>query len=645
MNLQALYDLKERLEKAAIAGTGLMQEDFRLHRAVEAMAPLAGVNPVFAKITAAAKALLAAPQAERSTRLLDVLSLVDAVVYTQGLSNLPGDLSPMAPGCGTYTEISYGQLQPLLTALSGTGSGRTALIQNTYSEHPEYFSDFRVLPHVVKALGESYTELADFICLILLKQGPSIIPMLKDGFDPAGKTEMTRRIHLIARLAGAAENDWFVSVLPDTQKDVREAVIQALGLSQDNAGLLLDLCRSERGKLKDAALRSLAMMKDPVCIDHLTREVRKKKDNIAFLKGADSIVAADLAADAVQTKLETFLENSGAYDQKTLGALNTLTAVLAGKYSSRTAQLWHWIADHMDAFAAIVPEKNVMNSSLSVAEYLQKTFLQTILWNPCSDMTALARSLAEENREWFLCGGFLSDMAELSASAVYDTYGPLIVRSGILKRETPAQRSDRIQIMRGLSAVRWSSQLHSYVVTFSRYDALTGQRRSSIRKLDGVDRRWMQLLTDPKIQTDGAVYDLSNCEYLRKAEPAMDLIIGWLIDGDDPEICSLAGEWFYQWTRHTGHFHVHFGELVQCGWKNWQGLLAGCIEKHGSVSYYNIMEWIPRLPVSDAQKAEELRRIDQLVRGKKVKVLHGHWPEALVSAQIAALEAQANGGM
>ena len=146
MNLQALYDLKERLEHAAIAGTGLLQEDFRLRRAVEALAPLAKANPVFAKISAGASALLKAPENERSSRLLDVLSLVDAVVYTQGTTNMAGDLIGCEPEFGGYEEISYGMLQPLLTALSGTGSGRTALIRENWENHPEYFCDFRVLP-------------------------------------------------------------------------------------------------------------------------------------------------------------------------------------------------------------------------------------------------------------------------------------------------------------------------------------------------------------------------------------------------------------------------------------------------------------------------------------------------------------------
>ena len=102
MNLQALYDLKERLEHAAIAGTALLQEDFRLRRAVEALAPLAKANPVFAKISVGTMALLNSPETERSAKLLDVLSLVDAVVYTQGTTNISGVMLPADQGTGRY---------------------------------------------------------------------------------------------------------------------------------------------------------------------------------------------------------------------------------------------------------------------------------------------------------------------------------------------------------------------------------------------------------------------------------------------------------------------------------------------------------------------------------------------------------------
>ena len=85
MNLNPLYELKERLESSIIAGLALLPEDFRLKRAVEQMEPLSKVNPVFRKIFQDAQALFAKEGASQgdnnqSDRLLDVLALVDAVL-------------------------------------------------------------------------------------------------------------------------------------------------------------------------------------------------------------------------------------------------------------------------------------------------------------------------------------------------------------------------------------------------------------------------------------------------------------------------------------------------------------------------------------------------------------------------------------
>ena len=164
----------------------------------------------------------------------------------------------------------------------------------------------------------------------------------------------------------------------------------------------------------------------------------------------------------------------------------------------------------------------------------------------------------------------------------------------------------------------------------------------SARKLDGVDHRWMTLLTDSKINTEGAVFNLSLSGHYRKLEPAMDWVISWLIDGDNPEVCNLAGSWLYRWTKVTGKFNYHFSDLQLCGWKDWKGLLSHCVGKQGEVSYYGIMEWIQRLPVSNAEKADELRQLDMLVQRKGVSVKHGHWPQTLVASQIAMLESDPN---
>ena len=153
MNLQPLYDVKARLEQAAIAGTGLLAEDFRLKRAAESFRPLAAASPVFAKIDAGLGKLLAAPQEQRSGLLLDLLALVDAVAYTQGRTGIEGELAPLPRGSGVYRQISYGQINPLLTALTTTGGGRMEIIQSAWENHPEFFEDYRVLPAVVAGVG------------------------------------------------------------------------------------------------------------------------------------------------------------------------------------------------------------------------------------------------------------------------------------------------------------------------------------------------------------------------------------------------------------------------------------------------------------------------------------------------------------
>lgn len=228
MDLQPLYDVKERLSYAAIAGTGLLDEDFRLKRAVEALSPLAAASPVFAKISAGVEVLLGAPAEERGGLLLDVLALVDAVAYTQGVTGVEGELAPLTPGSGTYGEASYGQLHPLLELLGGTGGGRMAQIKATWEEHPDYFADYRVLPALVRGLGDSYGELAELAASILEQIGPAAVPLLKENFEPAGKREMVRRVRLLEKLAGGAENDFYLAQLPEAKKEVREALIYAL---------------------------------------------------------------------------------------------------------------------------------------------------------------------------------------------------------------------------------------------------------------------------------------------------------------------------------------------------------------------------------------------------------------------------------
>ena len=389
-------------------------------------------------------------------------------------------------------------------------------------------------------------------------------------------------------------------------------------------------------------MRSLAVMDTEEAAAFWKKEVQKKPNTVSCLKGVGSVLAADLVAGAMRAFLETLLTEGEIYDQADLEQLTMLTALICGKYSDEMDSLWRWIADGMDAFAQIVPDKNVRFCDLNVAEHLEKTLMQTILWNSSPEVLDLARSLGDHHREWFLGCAMLADMAQVSSTELYERYALFIVRNGLLKRESKEQRNDRIRILRALSAVRWSSELHSFAVAFPRFDALTGNPLTSARKLDGMDSRWMGLLTDPKVNQDGAIYNLVIANQYRKIEPALDFLIPWLTDQNNPEVCQLAGEWLYHRILETGNLNYLFQPLLNCGWKNWKGVLAHCFRKRGELSYNMTMSLLRLMPMTVMEKAAELRELNELAKSGKVKIQYNLWPQDAILRDIAALEMDPN---
>lgn len=120
MNLESLYNLKERLENIVIAGTNLIDDDFKLKKAVEDMSSLASVNPVFAKIQTAANAIFTTEKENRNKQILSVLGTVYAVVKTQGtigVKDLDG-FEEVVTSDRPHTNIPYSILYLMDDAVS-----------------------------------------------------------------------------------------------------------------------------------------------------------------------------------------------------------------------------------------------------------------------------------------------------------------------------------------------------------------------------------------------------------------------------------------------------------------------------------------------------------------------------------------------
>jgi hypothetical protein len=132
MSIAVLVQVHEEVRRLAIAGGAVASGDFRLKKLVPPLEQAGEKAPVFGRVAQAAQAVIDSNEKTASAALLDLATLVNAILYTQGETGITGDLKPIETtdmGAGG-TQVSARVLKPLLEALSSTGSGRLELVRD-----------------------------------------------------------------------------------------------------------------------------------------------------------------------------------------------------------------------------------------------------------------------------------------------------------------------------------------------------------------------------------------------------------------------------------------------------------------------------------------------------------------------------------
>src|SRR5439155_21498429 len=133
--------------------------------------------------------------------LLELTSLVSAVLYTQGETGVAGPLEPIETVAlgGATAQTSARLLKPLLEALSSTGSGRLELVKDAHERGA--FRDLRLVRPALDGLDDPYGEIADFLAeKVLPMYGRAVLPELRKQYDPKGTKGHARRLSLMHAL-------------------------------------------------------------------------------------------------------------------------------------------------------------------------------------------------------------------------------------------------------------------------------------------------------------------------------------------------------------------------------------------------------------------------------------------------------------
>ena len=291
MNFEPLYELKNRLENVAIVGINLVKDDFRLKRAVEQVKEYSTAAKVFKQIYDMGNSLISTNDEDKCDLFLDLLALLDAVLCTQATTysgDKPQEIKTIAKNKDYYKELHYSELSPLIYAFNETGGGRLNIITDSFKTNPEIMKDFRVKTYMIHGLSDKYSEISDRMVKELKKQGKEVIPLLKDGFDPQGKREMISRLEIIASICKEEENDFYKYCIENGSKEIKEIAIGFLMYDQNNIDYILDLTKTEKGKLKNKAFEALSYMTDNRAAEEWGKFLKKKPlDNIEYLKGTE----------------------------------------------------------------------------------------------------------------------------------------------------------------------------------------------------------------------------------------------------------------------------------------------------------------------------------------------------------------------
>lgn len=305
MSIAVLTEVYEETRRLAIAGSNLADDDFRLKKLVAPLEKAGEKAPVFGKVAEAIRRVVDSDTESAPGALLDLSSLVIAILYTQGKTGLDGDLHPIeTTDYGVLTSTaSFRTLSPVMEALTSRGSGRLETIKEAHERGA--FEDLRLINPAISALDDPYPEVGDYVAEnILPLYGPAIVPRVREGFKIKGKGGHVRRLILMHRLDPEGTRGLIDEALESGSKEMKIAAISCLKGSKGRLSTLLEQAAAKAKEVRQAALNAISSFTENEAVESL----------LSALKGKDLDIAAGPASRNPSPKLLKHLIEE-AHDQ------------------------------------------------------------------------------------------------------------------------------------------------------------------------------------------------------------------------------------------------------------------------------------------------------------------------------------------
>jgi len=229
MSIPVLIEVYDEMRRLAIAGSTVAPGDFRLKKLVPPLTKSGEKSPVFAKVAQAVQAVVDSNEKTASTSLLELTTLVNAILYTQvkrGRSASSNHLRPStsanrphrpAPACSNHCwKRSVQPGRPIGNHSRRRGPRRVQRPSTGQAGPP---CDRRSVSRIGQLIARK----------VLPAYGKAILPELRKTLDIKGRAGHLHRLNLLHQLDPEGSRELVQQVLSDGSKEMKVAAIECLG--------------------------------------------------------------------------------------------------------------------------------------------------------------------------------------------------------------------------------------------------------------------------------------------------------------------------------------------------------------------------------------------------------------------------------
>jgi hypothetical protein len=524
VSIAVLHQVYDETRRLVIAGSAVAPGDFRLKKLIPALEQAGTKSPVFAKLAQSATALIASDEKSSPLALLELGTLITAILYTQSETGIEGELKPIdAIDFGlSKTQTPAKLLKPLLDALTTKGSGRLEIIRTSHEQG--LFQDLRLIRPAVLALDDSYSEIADFVAeRVLPLYGSALVPELEAQFNAKGKAGQPRRLLLMHRLDPARAQPYVRAAIEEGNAEMRVAAIECLGSSVEDLPFLLEQLKSKAKNVRHAALKSLARMKLKEADELLIAQIDSDElpNACEALRTTESQAVVAVLIDRIRDQLSASL--SGKPKSKAKGSLD--------KQLERLQQLLYCMEGRTD-----VATESLHTDLLKSVDLLRvikgspsgEDIVNTLASNLARGSAKMKELLCQEHKAFgkeVFSKVFCAACEVWKPDAVFKEFSPYVLdylQSNKKKMDLDAQKGE---VICGILSA--NGYYHYDYADFSQMD------------VTGLSKKWLELAIERGISgilTRLAVLDK------KKAQPALSSLFDSLIKSktSSPEFGDLS---------------------------------------------------------------------------------------------------------